>query len=115
MNSLGAKRRSNRHLKSNKRLRKFAIVTPWKDEFELEAVGRALLSVVESTIASESDEGYYQMPIEQAFEIVALTAHHQVTTVELVQKCARATTLMTEVQPQIAVRENRYRSACRLP
>ena len=51
----------------------------------------------------------------QAFEIVALTAHHQVTTVELVQKYARATTLMTEAQPQIAVRENRYRSACRLP
>jgi hypothetical protein len=51
----------------------------------------------------------------QVFERVALTAHRQVTTVELVQKCARVTTPMTEAQPQIAVPENQFRSACRLP
>jgi len=45
----------------------------------------------------------------QVFERVASTAHHRATTVELVQKCAPATTPMTEAQPQIALRENQFR------
>ena len=48
----------------------------------------------------------------QVSERVALSAHHQATTVELVHRCARATKPMTEVQPQIAVRENQFRPAC---
>lgn len=66
MNSVATKRGSNRHVKHNKRLRKYAKITPWKDEWELEAVGRALISVAHSD-TSEINNG---MPIEQAFEMV---------------------------------------------
>jgi len=48
----------------------------------------------------------------QVFERDAATAHHRATTVELVQKCARAAKPMTEVQPQIAVRENSCARRC---
>jgi ribosomal biogenesis protein LAS1 len=59
------KRRPNQHTKQNKRLRKCVKVTPWRDEWELEAVGRALLSVVIPSYETE-------LKIEDAFEMVSM-------------------------------------------
>jgi ribosomal biogenesis protein LAS1 len=65
MSDVVTKRRSTRYIKQNKRLRKSTKITPWTDEWELESVGRALISVLELGVSET------EMSLEQAFEMVA--------------------------------------------
>ncbi|CAJ1954557.1 unnamed protein product [Cylindrotheca closterium] len=62
-------RGSHQHLKQNKRLRKCTRVTLWKDNWELESVGRALVSVVDPTAATDAEQA---MSIEEAFDTVSV-------------------------------------------
>lgn len=61
--------RLNHLTKRNKRLRKEVKPTPWRDEWELEAVGRALTSVIHS---SSSEESETRMSFEQALDMVTV-------------------------------------------
>eukprot|EP00980_Cylindrotheca_fusiformis_P028379 scaffold22596_cov131-Cylindrotheca_fusiformis.AAC.8 len=60
------KRRLTRHIKDNKRLRRCTKITPWRDMWELESVGRALLTVFEPV------ESGAVMAVEEAFQTVAV-------------------------------------------
>jgi hypothetical protein len=62
-----AKRRSDHVAKRNKRLRKEMRTSAWMDAWEVEAVGRALMTVMQPNLAAPDESG---MPIEQALEMV---------------------------------------------
>ena len=63
---------SNHHAKHNKRLRKDVRATPWRDMWELEAVGRALISVTRQPNIPNNEFSENTMTIEQALETVAV-------------------------------------------
>ena len=71
MSSQNSRRRNRSEVltKRNKRLRKETRVTPWRDEWELESVGRALLNVLQQDDSSGRED---LMSIEEALEVVAV-------------------------------------------
>ena len=66
--------------KSNKRLRKDVRIVPWRDEWELQAVGKALLSVLEDqhdnnrekVVGPQHHDNYQMMSILEAFETISV-------------------------------------------
>ncbi|KAL3939657.1 MAG: hypothetical protein SGBAC_005658 [Bacillariaceae sp.] len=65
-------RGSHQHLKHNKRLRKFTKVTLWQSNWELESVGRALVSVIDPSITAADADAEQRMSIEEAFDVVSV-------------------------------------------
>lgn len=65
-------RGSTQQLKNNRRVRKFTKRTLWRDNSELEAVGRSLLSVVDPNFIDTSADLKQQLSIEEAFDAVSV-------------------------------------------